>query len=44
MIDQVKPAVLNKRELVIIYSGINGIQNEVPLKNYKLDKYYQEGR
>ena len=44
IIDQVKPAVLNKRELVIIYSGINGIQNEVPLKNQKLDKYYQEGR
>ena len=44
MIDQVKPAVLNKRELVIIYSEINGIQNEVPLKNQKLDKYYQEGR
>ena len=44
IIDQVKPAVLNKRELVIIYSRINGIQNEVPLKNYKLDKYYQEGR
>ena len=44
MIDQVKPAALNKRELVIIYSGINGIQNKVPLKNYKLDKYYQEGR
>ena len=44
IIDQVKPAVLNKRELVIIYSEINGIQNEVPLKNQKLDKYYQEGR
>ena len=35
IIDQVKPTVLNKRDL--IYSGTNGIQNQVPLKNQKLD-------
>ena len=35
IIDEVKPTVLNKRDL--IYSGTNGIQNQVPLKNQKLD-------
>ena len=41
IIDQVKPAIFKKDDLVIIYSVRNGIRNEV---NQQLDKNYQGGR